>query len=97
MVMHSTSAVPLRKSPAGRGVDTYLGNAEQNDSRKIYPAKAQRFKFEFRYSNFEIFLGVFASLRETWFFAIFSSFPNFKDFWLGLTKDFQMGQCSSRP
>src|SRR3989304_9599874 len=26
------------------GVDTYLGNVEQNDSRKIYPAKAPRRK-----------------------------------------------------
>src|SRR3972149_2354797 len=49
-------------------LDTHLGNVEQNGSRKIYHAKAQRFKFEFRNSNFEIFLGAFAPLRETWFF-----------------------------
>jgi len=67
-------------------LDTYLGNVEQNDSRKIYPAKAPRRKVK----------NIFRVLR-TWRLCVFagdmvfpisSSFPNFKYFWLdfGISK-----------
>src|SRR3990167_6082064 len=44
--------------------ESYLGNVEQNDSRKIYPAKAPRRKVK----KILRILRTFAPLRETWFF-----------------------------
>jgi hypothetical protein len=62
------------------GVDTYLGNVEQNDSRKIDPAKAPRRKVKKYVSNFPNFASLRLCGRHS--LSICSSFPNFKYLWL---------------
>jgi hypothetical protein len=52
--------------------------AEDVEGSDIPLAKAQRFKFEFRNSNFEIFLGNLGAFARNMVFPISSSFPNFK-------------------